>query len=165
MINKKEFKKMAKNILRSDKNNINPKLMHPTRDWEIGMIIGLVIIVVTAAWSANTYLSYRGTSTISGTQTEAEPVVYRESLVQAALQEYETRSEESQAEEVAPNSTTTDEVIDEDPGESPSEATNPSTTEAATTSEGEINNQDESTDTESLEPPEIFDGINALRSE
>jgi hypothetical protein len=92
MIDKKEFKKMAKKILQSDKPVQNPKLMHPAREWGVGILTGLVILAGSAIWSANTYISYRNGASISGSAPDGEVVVYRASLVEAALKTYADRT-------------------------------------------------------------------------
>jgi len=94
MIDRKEFKKMAKKILKSDRGVQNPKLMHPAREWAVGILIGLIIIAASGAWSSNTYISYRTNSDINSNTSEKEIVVYRASQVEAALKTYADREAE-----------------------------------------------------------------------
>lgn len=92
MIDKKEFKKMAKKILKSDRGVQNPKLMHPAREWGIGVILGFLILAASAAWSASTYISYRSSSNISSSDVDSEVVVYRALQVETALKTFAERS-------------------------------------------------------------------------
>lgn len=92
MIDKKEFKKMAKKILRSDKGVVNPKLMHPAREWGIGITVGLIILVVSMVWSAEVYLSYRDTN-FDEVANENEVIVYRASLVENTLALFTNRAD------------------------------------------------------------------------
>lgn len=131
MMNKTEFTKIAKNILNSQKQLKNPQIVHPSREWLIGIFVALVIFGASAAWSLQTYKKYQNTSVNINQQNEVD-VVYRESLVNAALEKFVARSQihtfyiegyvpevivsEEEGEEVA---TTSPEVI----GESSSEVT------------------------------------------
>lgn len=136
MMNKPEFTKIAKNIINSQKQLKNPQIVHPSREWLIGIFVALVIFGASAAWSLQTYKQYQNTSVDENKQSEVD-VVYRESLVEAALEKFLTRSQKhaiyiegSLPEAIVPNlegeeATTSTEMIDEDS----SEATASSATE------------------------------------
>lgn len=83
---------MAKKILHHDTGLRSPQLMHPAREWGIGLFIGVVIFAVSAFWSAQIYLSHREISIGDGGGTNSEVTVYRKTLVDAALAELEKRS-------------------------------------------------------------------------
>jgi hypothetical protein len=89
MMNKKEFKKIAREIFRMDKGIPNPKLMHPARDWQIGLGLGAIILVSVSWWNLDTYLTYREDTVIEQTENTGENIVYREALVSAALESFE----------------------------------------------------------------------------
>lgn len=96
MINKKEISKIAKRIFHSKTGLQNPKIMNPTREWGVGLLVGFIFFVAIAGWSAQTYLSNKNFGdTVSHTAGE-EVVVYRESMVEAALQAYELRNQKHQ---------------------------------------------------------------------
>jgi hypothetical protein len=93
MIDKKEFKKMAKKILKSDRGVQNPKLMHPAREWGIGVLSGLLVLAASAAWSANTYVSYRNNANINNSSVDSEVIIYRALQVETALKTFSDRNE------------------------------------------------------------------------
>jgi len=88
---------MAKSIFNSDKGLQAPKLMHPVREWTIGLLAGILILIGTGVWSAQTYIFYRNTGNISYASVETEVVVYRASLVEVALTNYANKVEVNRA--------------------------------------------------------------------
>lgn len=93
MINKREFTDIAKRVLRFHKGLKSPQIMHPVREWFTGLMVAVVIFGASAGWSAYMYMKYQNTSVAGGDGTETEMVVYRESLVNAALQKFSSRQE------------------------------------------------------------------------
>lgn len=93
MINKNEFTKIANNIIKSHKKIKSPELVHPKREWAIGLLVSVLIFAGTAWWSIQTYRSYQNTAVNFNVQEE-EVVVYRKSLVESALEVFSTRAEE-----------------------------------------------------------------------
>lgn len=94
MINKDKFTKLTKQITRSNSGAHNLQIMHPTRDWTIGLVVGLVIFIVSVTWSSQTYLKYRVVSVGEHNTEQTEIVVYRESLVKDTLAEFAAREEQ-----------------------------------------------------------------------
>ncbi len=92
MMNKNEFTKMAKRILRSSEGLHSPQLMHPSRDWIIGLLVAIVFFAAAAVWSSMTYLEYQEIAISNEDVTEVDIVVYRESLVEASLKEFDERA-------------------------------------------------------------------------
>ena len=82
---------MAKKIFKSDKGVKNLKLMHPKREWGVGILAGLFILGGSGFWSANTYISYRNQANLTSGSVEGEVIVYRASQVEAALSAYAER--------------------------------------------------------------------------
>jgi len=84
---------LAKKLFHHNQGVKRAKLMHPRRDWLIGVLVGMVIIVVMIGWSAYTYLEKR--DAIELTDTNVEPVlpVYNADTVQDALELYARRDE------------------------------------------------------------------------
>ena len=64
--------------------------MHPQRDWLIGLGISIAIFVAGAALSTYTYIANIEVSQTSS-ETAEEVVVYRESMVEAALEQLRER--------------------------------------------------------------------------
>lgn len=90
-MNREEFTTIAKRIVGFQKGLKNHKIIHPTRDWFIGLFMALMIFFVSAAWSATTHQKYQNTTISTGITSEEDVVVYREALVKAALEELSKR--------------------------------------------------------------------------
>ncbi len=108
----------------------DPQIMHPDREWAIGLFVAALIFAVSGYWSIQTYLSNRS-ATAHGVVDDKTETVYRASIVKEALETVRNRERELQnltqsvaipepAPEVA--STTLEEVADTQ------EATSTSTT-------------------------------------
>jgi len=91
MMNKQSFSQLAKLITRSNHGLRDPQLMRPNRDWRIGLVLAILIFVTSAVWSTKMYLSYREASVEKTDLPEEGVVVYRASLVEAALSTLEKR--------------------------------------------------------------------------
>jgi hypothetical protein len=91
MINKNEFSKMAKHIFKKGQRSQNPKIIHPSRDWIIGVLFALVVFGVSTGWSAHTYLQYRDVSITYDNTNDSEVIVYRESMVKKAIEIFTNR--------------------------------------------------------------------------
>lgn len=87
---------MAKRLLHPQRDLRKPEIMHPARDWIIGLLTALLIFIAGAAWSTHVYLKYRDLSVEETSNVSTEVVVYRESLVKAALDEFAGRVTEHQ---------------------------------------------------------------------
>lgn len=121
----------------------DPQLMHPEREWGVGLVIAVLIFSVCGIWSIYTYLKNRSI-TAAPTQDNTQQTVYRESVVNEALeivakrkrtldqltgqtmtpvvsdQETETTSsttpETAEVSQVTPEVPVTEEVLPPDPG-------------------------------------------------
>ena len=93
MIDKKLINKIIKNVLHKEKNvvSVERNIMHPNREWFIGLSIGLLVLSVGAWWNVSTYMEYKEVSVDSGEEL-AGVVVYRQSLVEKALSDFEVRT-------------------------------------------------------------------------
>jgi hypothetical protein len=116
MIDKKDIKKFARELVKFDKGIKNPKLMHPSRDWQIGILSGVVLLSGVTLWNLDTYFEYREDNSISQTEEVTDSVVYRETLVKSALDSYQERAlthQELRSGEPAPFPETVPEEIDQ----------------------------------------------------
>mgnify|MGYP006288430683 CR=1 len=68
-----------------------PQLINPVRDWIIALVIAITVFTVGGWWSASTYLSFRNLSPDTE-HRESDSVVYRESMVEAALARLDERA-------------------------------------------------------------------------
>jgi len=91
MMNKEEFTKIAKGIIKSSKGLQSPKIIHPNREWFTGLLITLLIFAASGVWSAQMYLQYRDTSVTENVEASDEGVVYREAMVNSALEDLAER--------------------------------------------------------------------------
>jgi hypothetical protein len=96
MVDRNIFTKMAKKILRSPKGVRSPKVIHPEREWLIGLTIGAVGFSVSVAWAVHEYALYRDITITDYTATE-QIVVYRENMVKDSLDMFTQRAEEHQS--------------------------------------------------------------------
>lgn len=80
-----DMKKLAAKLLRHQRGMRSYSIMHPERDWMIGVAATIIFIILIATWSAVVY--QRNRSAINEDyQIEGEtPVVYRASMVKDAL--------------------------------------------------------------------------------
>lgn len=94
MINKSEFTDIAKRVLRFNKGLKSPQIMHPQREWLTGLLVAIIFFGSSVAWSAHMYIKYKNLA-INGSDVsiDTEVIVYRESLVTAALEEFSSRQE------------------------------------------------------------------------
>jgi hypothetical protein len=91
MIENNPIKKMVSSILRNRKKALfDRNIMHPEREWFLGVFLGLVILCIGIAWSVSTYMQFKNVS-LTSLSTEEENVVYRQSLVDTALADFEVR--------------------------------------------------------------------------
>jgi hypothetical protein len=88
MMNRTEITQFAKKIIRSQKGLQNRQLMHPKREWLIGVFVAVSIFVASITWSAIEYVKGQTVDDQTVTQTEAPAAVYRETLVEEALSIY-----------------------------------------------------------------------------
>ena len=91
---------MSRKIMRRQSGLHDYQIMHPTRDWYIGLAIAVSIFLVGAAASAQLYFMNKNISL--DTNAEAEVVVYRESIVEAALERLRERDAVFSALQTAP---------------------------------------------------------------
>ena len=77
---------MAKQIFRHKQGLSDPQIMHPYRDWYIGLFVTVLLFSGSAYWSAYSYMKNKNVTDIQPVNQSGEVVVYRESQVTAALQ-------------------------------------------------------------------------------
>lgn len=68
----------------------NPQLMHPDRDWAIGLFIAALIFLICGFWSIHVYFKNRAAA-IPQIEDPAGVTVYRDSVVKEALKVIESR--------------------------------------------------------------------------
>ena len=117
--------------------------MHPKRDWSIGVLVALLMVLSITVWAGSTYLETRTAASADEIAAEVESVVYRETNVTEALR---IRAERRTAvnyflENAAPivteeeTSTTTPDAVDDEEGDDSVTNNIDGTEEIATSSE------------------------------
>lgn len=93
MITKNEIAKIAKQILKRQRGLRDHQIIHPTREWFVGLAFSLLILIGGAMWSIFTYLEVSG-RTVETTSTEVVTAnVYRGDIVNAALVKFRERTD------------------------------------------------------------------------
>lgn len=77
---------MAQRVFAHSRSTRTPTLMHPQRDWMIGLLVGFFLLCVIAMWSTYTYIINRSGQSIEVSAESAVAMVYREPVVTAALE-------------------------------------------------------------------------------
>ncbi len=93
MIQNTFVKRIAAGILRNHKMTVVERnIMHPERDWLIGIFVGAIIVTIAGIWSLNTYIQFKNVSFSSAIESP-ESIIYKENLVNSALVDFEKRKE------------------------------------------------------------------------
>lgn len=94
MINKKQITEMTQKLFKHSRGLHDHKIMHPEREWLIGVGIAVAIFTVTAYGSIYTYWKDKHmTSSVEAGASESS-VTYRSSVVKDALGRFEKRNKE-----------------------------------------------------------------------
>jgi hypothetical protein len=124
MIHRNKISEIARKLVKP--NNISLRslqIMHPNREWGIGLLLAVLIFAGSGIWSAKTYLSYRNFSVDEDVEIETSTVVYRETLVENALKIFASKKlnfdeladkENTPLETSVPSATSTDVEVSED---------------------------------------------------
>jgi len=122
----------AKKLFHHKQGLQSAQLMSPKRDWLLGVLAGLLIMISMVGWSAYTYIEKRDAIGLSETDIQAQIPVYRSDVVDDAIELFAIRKEmfaelnQSSAPVVTPvetlveetgttTATTTDNQIEVDP--------------------------------------------------
>ena len=92
MIHKADINRIAKKVLRHRKGVRDHHLIHPAREWFIGILASICIVVGAGYWSVVTYTSINNRSVEAVVTPSTEVVVYRTELVTAALEKFGERA-------------------------------------------------------------------------
>ncbi len=90
MKNKFDTKQLFAKFLKKRGQRRDPQLMHPEREWTVGLVVAVLLFSAAAFMSAYTYFKNQSISIDVATDTTAD-VVYRESIVKEVLATMEER--------------------------------------------------------------------------
>jgi len=141
MMNKKELTAFAKNILHSHKQLRSPQIMHPAREWFIGLLVAAGIFGVCAFVSVQAYLEHRHIDLTVYVDETSTATVYRESLVEAALDLFSSRSQRYDELQLGATPLRAEEEPEVETSVATSSTVASSTEEVSTTTAGQPTNQ------------------------
>ncbi len=90
MIETKDITKMVSHIIRRDKGIADPQLMHPTREWSVGLGITMLIVLFGSWFCWYTYNEYSKTINIPLSVSESV-VPYQAATIADAIKIFETK--------------------------------------------------------------------------
>lgn len=88
----KHIDNIVKSISRHKKGLRDPRIMHPEREWTIGILLAALVFVSSATWSLTVYLENRNAAAGMSIEEQSESVVYRETMVKEALSQLDSRA-------------------------------------------------------------------------
>jgi len=92
MIDKKNILKMTKAVFRKSQGYPDRKLMHPQREWGIGLIIFIGVVIVGSVFAGNVFVEYQHIDVSTSESNESIPS-YKKSVVQDALETYRSQTD------------------------------------------------------------------------
>lgn len=92
MIHKPDIHAIAKKIIRHQRGVREHHIIHPGRDWFIGLGLSLVIVAAVGYWAVTMYVEISNRSVEVSSVPATDIVVYRSELVQAALTRFGERA-------------------------------------------------------------------------
>lgn len=90
MIDKKFIKKIVQSVLGKSLQPGDHDIMHPEREWYIGLGVAVVILGIGSYWCVQLYFAYSNVESTPA-NLSTEQTVYREKEVAQALSELSTR--------------------------------------------------------------------------
>jgi flavorubredoxin len=93
MKNKAQITQAVKQIFRHQQGLHDPQIMHPYRDWLIGLSVAVVIFVISIGISISTYTKNKNSGEDLGESGGVDVVQYRESQVNEALEKFSAREQ------------------------------------------------------------------------
>lgn len=93
MIGKKNVVKIARHVLRRGQDAADQKVMHPVRDWTVGLVVASTLFMGFSAYAGFTFASkYRGVDVVPPFDNSI--VVYKRNEAQEILVMYQNRKAE-----------------------------------------------------------------------
>lgn len=83
MKNKFEIDKIVKSITRRSRGAKDPQIMHPNRDWFVGIALALLVILIGGLFIQRLHLSYKSETLVPSIDIET-PVTYRAEQIEKA---------------------------------------------------------------------------------
>lgn len=96
LLDKNQILKMSRHVFLRSSGVPDKRLLHPRREWGIGLCLFAVLLLTGSALTAQTFTQFRDLSTIAGEASLTIPR-YNEHQVQTVLELYAVRSQAYQA--------------------------------------------------------------------
>ncbi|MCB9810659.1 MAG: hypothetical protein H6779_02415 [Candidatus Nomurabacteria bacterium] len=94
MIEKKEILKMVDHVIHPHKKEFSDnQIMHPEREWLIGLVISTLVVISGVWWSVSTYMQYSNVSVEDTDGSGGAPINYKSEFVEAAINNFNQRQE------------------------------------------------------------------------
>ncbi len=93
MISKRDITKIAKRVLKRQSGLRDHQIIHPTREWFTGLLAGAILLAGGATWSVWTYENVSDKGVEDAEAQEAEQIIYRDDMVNTALETLRERQE------------------------------------------------------------------------
>ena len=97
MISKRDIAKIAKHVLKRHRGVRDHQIIHPMREWTVGLFGGMILLILGATWSVLTYREVSNRGVENAGTVEVEQTIYRDDLVNAALEKLRERQADYQA--------------------------------------------------------------------
>jgi len=85
MFNRDKITELAKSVLKPKGVISGTSLIHPTREWGIGLVIAVVVFLITSFWSLQTYLKHKNLS-VTDKPTDIQTPEYKADLIDGSLE-------------------------------------------------------------------------------
>jgi hypothetical protein len=113
MINRKDITNVAKRMLRHHRGLEDPQIIHPQRDWFIGIGVSALVFALIMFWNVTAYIKHSNTNVDASIEAVNTDSVYREGQVKSALEFFSER--EKKFNELISQTTDVSEVVEIEP--------------------------------------------------
>ena len=92
MINKQDILKMVHHVTKRSRGIPDKRLMHPVREWLIGLLGMVLVVVVGVIYSVHLFTTFSNVTEITHTES-AISIRYNETLINEAREQFGVRSD------------------------------------------------------------------------
>ena len=90
MISKKDITKVVKNVVRRDRGVPDRRLMHPRREWSVGLLLWITVVLAGGFYAAVTFNTYTGIN-VDDEVVEVNQLRYKRAEALDAIEIYEKK--------------------------------------------------------------------------
>lgn len=94
MFKREKFTELAKSIFKPKGVLSSTSIIHPEREWGIGLFLALIMFFLTAAWSAQTYLKYLNVDVADESVIDIKPPEYKADQIDISLNIIKSKADE-----------------------------------------------------------------------